>query len=333
MSYLIAAAFGTKNIGDEAILAGLINIIGKENIFRVFSSDPQETQKFHAVPAAKKNLPDLLKSKKVLIGGGQLIQDKMVNKYMILAIISKILRKKCSIYAVGASPLSTRLSRILLRFGTSVVDEISVRDELSHANLYKMGIRRNVKIVDDPVFQMSTTSQTSFNHQEGIGTSGKAVVGLDVRLTYDPLENVEILKFFGTYCREILGSSEITFLPFSRHKHSILDNDYITAKKLEGGINNPDFKIVTGTYSPQEYFCIIKSLTMIVSNRLHPILFAVKAGIPVLGVQTGNDQKIVPFAQKYSVPIFTLQQMDHLIEATKNIFINSIRTEPSELVK
>ena len=97
---LIAGAYGVGNLGDEAILAGTLNLMKvnldlSENEIIVFSRNPKETRKTHNIESRRRNLIDLLRSDEVLIGGGELFQSlgNMAVKYSVLGLMCKMLRK------------------------------------------------------------------------------------------------------------------------------------------------------------------------------------------------------------------------------------------------
>jgi len=320
---LLAAAYGTKNVGDEAILAGLINILGRENIFKVFSSDPAETERYHKVRASRKNLLDLARSQEVVIGGGQLIQDGMALRYSVLAILSKLMGKKCSFYAIGASPLKSGVAARITKMALNFADIVSVRDEGSLATLKKMGVQKEIKIVSDPFFSMEESS-AGYNvdaifSSEQVRRRGLPLIGISLRGGESAVVDERAIAFFSKYYEAISEFADVIFLIFSKHPASKGDNDLVMADKLQSSIAHGHLNIIRGDYPPQAYFSIMKSLDLLVSVRLHPILFATRANVPALGIDFGTNSKIRPFAKRHGIPVYGLERVEEVAAMTKEI--------------
>ena len=81
---LIYGGYGTGNIGDEAILSGLLKTISYDEII-VFSSNPHETAALHKVRAEKTNIKPFLLCDDLIIGGGELFQDGMAYNLQFIA--------------------------------------------------------------------------------------------------------------------------------------------------------------------------------------------------------------------------------------------------------
>ena len=202
---LIAGAYGTGNLGDEAILQGLLKIMRTNNLL-VFSRDPAETTRMHMVRAKRRNILDVLRAEKLLIGGGELFQDNMAWKYALLAITSKILRKQVTVYAVGVSHLSNTIERIFTRICLNLVDEISVRDPDSKNRLLDMGIIKVIDVVDDPSINVASALYTEVSeifNRECISKSN-FLIGVTLRYTRNNKINKILINFFTKYFKDII---------------------------------------------------------------------------------------------------------------------------------
>src|SRR5438552_1597935 len=100
---LLVGAYGNGNIGDEAILAGLLQEIGDRRNALVFATVPTETEKLHGVRARRRALFPLLRSKRIWVGGGELFQPGMAWKYATLILIARLAGRPVEVRAVGVN--------------------------------------------------------------------------------------------------------------------------------------------------------------------------------------------------------------------------------------
>ena len=162
---LIVGAYGVGNLGDEAILAGTLNLLKAnsdlcKNKIIVFSRNPSETKKIHKIEAKRRNPVDLLKSSEVIIGGGELFQSlgNMAIKYSLLGLICKFLGKHVIFHAIGVSSDLGRLEKVFTRLSLNVADQITVRDQASKKRLLDLGINKTISVIADPSLLMNPVS-------------------------------------------------------------------------------------------------------------------------------------------------------------------------------
>ena len=81
---LLIGHYGFKNLGDEAILAGMLSLLRERfptGRWIVVSGDPEDTRQRHDVPAVDRaDVPAVLseayRSRMVIVGGGGLLSDQ-----------------------------------------------------------------------------------------------------------------------------------------------------------------------------------------------------------------------------------------------------------------
>lgn len=131
---VISGWYGNKNIGDEAILASIIEALMREIgdvKITVLSDDPVYTSKIHGVNAVYqlpfgilplglailrgKFLPTIRTLRDAdlfILGGGGFLSDwqswTVILQWLGQVVLSKIFRKKVMLYAVGAGPITTK---------------------------------------------------------------------------------------------------------------------------------------------------------------------------------------------------------------------------------
>ena len=175
---LIAGYYGLNNIGDEAILSGMICSLNKyiDNAqFSVITNDPIETRKLHNVFPVKQSFKEGLQKfalncvfknelynifKQIdncdifILGGGSLLQDLRV--YYLPFLLSMVYYaqkkgKRTVVYGIGAGPIDTQLGKKLCRKILGSADLVTVRDSMSKRVLDKCDIK-NVAQTADPAF-------------------------------------------------------------------------------------------------------------------------------------------------------------------------------------
>jgi polysaccharide pyruvyl transferase WcaK-like protein len=334
---LIAGAYGTGNLGDEAILVGLLRLFveGKEydrSQVVVFSRDPEETNSLHNVFARRKNLLDLLKTNDVIIGGGELFQDVgyMSVKYSILGLICKILGKRVKFYAVGVSSNRSRVAKLLMTMSLSVADEISVRDSASRKRLRNLGIRKPIMIVPDPAHYVEPVSQeeaTRLLSREGIEVNEKDIsVAIVSQYVRDPQQNRRIQLFLLNFLRKSLKEYhdvQFVFFPFNSHKDVSSDKDIIYGKWLESVLKSDRYKIVRSACTPQQVMGMLRLMDLVVSTRFHPLLFAVRTGVPAIGINL--FEKVDSFCRKHDLLLVGTDEHEKIFQVMHTLVSSGSR--------
>ena len=165
MKFVISGYFGFQNIGDEAVLAAMIEHLKEEapgSEIVVLSKDPALTNKLHNVSTV--NRGDILRISRELrsadlfiSGGGSLLQDvtsfRSALYYLALVALAKMMKKPVFFYAQGIGPLTRKATKALVRIVANRVDTITVRDEQSRALLQSIGVTKpKIHVAADPVF-------------------------------------------------------------------------------------------------------------------------------------------------------------------------------------
>ncbi|MFC1686695.1 polysaccharide pyruvyl transferase family protein, partial [Patescibacteria group bacterium] len=147
----IIGFYGCHNIGDEAILTGILeslNETGHSFEVRALSHNPKHTEEIHQIKGVKQSLHKgflrmlffewfgILKSifwaDILFLGGGSLVHDLRFYNLPILlgaCIFGKLLGKKTVLYGCGVGPITTKLGKWCCRNLLGRFDLITVRDE------------------------------------------------------------------------------------------------------------------------------------------------------------------------------------------------------------
>lgn len=154
MRVLVSGYYGYGNLGDEALLSGMVDgLRGRDVEVWVLSRDPAATRRLHGVRSAHRYgalLSAIARCDAVVSGGGGLLQDgssrRSLSYYLGVLRLARRLRKPGVVYAQSVGPLSAtgrdRVARVL----RSV--PIAVRDSASRSLLRSMGL--DATVVADP---------------------------------------------------------------------------------------------------------------------------------------------------------------------------------------
>jgi polysaccharide pyruvyl transferase WcaK-like protein len=317
---LIIGAYGVGNLGDEAILAGILNLF-KTNLHSgndqmiVFSGNPKETERTHKIKAKRRNIPDLVKSDEIILGGGELFQriSNMAIKFSLVGLFSKLLRKKVIFYAIGVSSNLDYLEKMLTRFCLNVADEIAVRDQPSKNRLLELGVYKPIKVVVDPsvrVEPISSKQAVFLLEKEGIKLGDSTI---RIAITSQHFQNkqltFQIYGFFYKFLKNLLLDTDVQviFIPFTKHSEKPFDRDILYGKSLASQLKSDNFKVIEGHYSPQQMMGIIGLMDVVLSTRFHPLVFGKKMNVFAIGI--GVFDKTISFCKDNDLALVRVDEL------------------------
>lgn len=301
MRVVISGYYGFDNVGDEAILYSIIQVLRESdpNIeIVVLSNNPAYTEGMYQVKAINRwSFVGIYKALKhadgLISGGGSLLQDetgmRSIPYYTGVMKLAHLLKKPVFIYAQGMGPIHGRMNRhIVGRMLKSTF--ITVRDQASKKLLQKIGIKNDIEIVPDPVLGL-TLSGSKSDWWDRQGFTGP-VVTVSVREWPSSMDyKARIAKALDTIAHE--GTS-IVFVPM----HGELDEKASkeTAKKMK------ENSFIVPYYSTlEEKITIIGNSNLLVGMRLHSLIFASITYTPFIAIS--YDPKIEAYAEIAEQPM------------------------------
>jgi len=318
---LVSGYYGFGNIGDEAVLAGIVGSLRSECPdvhIAALSASPDTTCSDYGVDAVNRNhwpsIKTALRQSDLLIsGGGSLLQDvtSALSPLYYLNVIRLGLQARIPVmvYAQGFGPLRRAMNRWLARRLLMGATCITVRDWDSAHALRELGINEGrITVTADPCFCVQPAEGPEIEEEmRACGLTGNDVplVGVSLRpwVGMDTAE-VAVNLTLERFCA--LSRCRLVFLPM----HSETDTHLMCAM----GRRFPQSIVVQRHLHPSEMLAVIGRLDFLIGMRLHALLFAAAMGVPMLGI--GYDPKVPAFCKPLGVPVVDWDRIGSEFEGT-----------------
>lgn len=302
LKVVISGYYGFHNVGDEAILSSMIQALKKCDStieITVLSNDPAYTEKTYGVRAVNrwslKEVTKAIRSSDGLIsGGGSLLQDKTGGKsilyYTGIMFIANLLNKPVFIYAQGMGPIDKKINQWITKIALQRAKVITVRDEASKQLLEKIGVRKTIEVVPDPVMGLNGSNyECHWFLSQGFTKSVIAVSVRDWPSEYD--YETELMIALDEIAA---NNNHIVFLPM----HG--ENDEKTSKRIAEHMQQKSW-IAPYDLTIEEKIGLIKQSQLVIGMRLHALIFAALVHTPFLALS--YDPKIDAFAKLCDQPV------------------------------
>ncbi|WP_282792477.1 polysaccharide pyruvyl transferase family protein [Streptomyces sp. CC224B] len=306
----VLGSYGGRNVGDEAILTALLDRVRAERPdvrILLFSRDPGHSRRAHPdvevtgwEGVCRERISEHLRRLTLLVlGGGGILYDTEARRYLRLARTAQDLGVPVFTYAVGAGPLTDGTDCAWVRTTLSDAAEVTVRDEESKLVLEEAGLTRPVTVTADPALLLEPGDGGGELLRAEAVPQGARLVGMSVREPGRAAEHLDeegyhqLLADVGDFLVHRLDA-HVVFVPMERddirHAHAVVsrmaDADRCT--------------VLHGSYRPQQVLDIVARLDLAIGMRLHFLVFAALAGIPLLPLPYAG--KVFDFAQQVGAP-------------------------------
>ena len=308
------------NLGDWAIFEQMYSLLKEVKInnepieMLVPTSNPQFTSsKYHVICIKRggitgiiSTMKAILKSDIIVVGGGELIQDKSSLVYipyqMIRPLLGKIFGKKLFAWAIGVGIESeiSSFGRIIAKFVMSKFDVITVRDKKSKKILEEyIGIKNiPINVTADPVLNLDCAKPRNM-------PIPPPYIVFSIRSVYHRQHNIlpfsvrKKLKLVGKeyfaaidefmnsmanlidYCLDNYTYPILMLNTYCGKQMSALDDQFTkdTIKKCK---NHDRITILSEGRTPSEIKYILSQARLILTVPLHPLILGASEGVPVM---------------------------------------------------
>lgn len=283
MPTLIVGGYGYRNAGDEAILAGLLTLTGREGV-TVVSRNPADTARVHGVNAIGISAAPraLLRHRGLIIGGGGLFGRDMGLLGRLLPVAGLLAARSgrgVSLLGIGLDADMPRWTRpvvaALARRAVSVV----VRDAASAAVLQSLGINGTVAPdLSSLVASGGSSGGIGLMLDAGLQPGRRPIVGLCLTAIRPELAEPVMTSVLAAV--DALPGIDFCFLPMSRHRSVAAHDDAHFGERLIAA--RPRVRMLVPPHETSDLLAVFEGFSAAVCMRYHSLLFAERAGIPII---------------------------------------------------
>ncbi len=309
---LICGYYGFGNLGDEALLSGLLSGLKDQHDITVLSGNPDATENLHEVKAVhryKSLFSAILNCDAVISGGGGLLQNKTSNRslfyYLAVLRIAKLFKKKTFVFGQSIGPLNEQ-GQAWLKSSLKGVN-VAVRDKSSQDLLASLDIKSEC-FADCALLLKNETVPTTTT----LPASNTSAPTEQKPIMLIPRGGYPVMESGLLAIAEQLQNRSEDVIALTIQK----DEDQATIDKLIEII--PSLKVYEAT-TPYEVLKVMEHARLVISIRLHGLILAAKAGVPIMGIV--YDPKVAAFldeanAVEIILPVTTTLDLDQTLSVT-----------------
>lgn len=296
--YLGGNAYGFGNIGDDAILQGLVFIIQNavpDSLITVGTKNGNRLNflsnniRYISCFNIQENIAAIKGCDLFVSGGGTMIGDENTLSFPLeynlrLISIAKLLGKRVAMLAIGANRLRTDDGSRLAKNIIKLCDMITVRDNESVTICTENGAKPdNVFKTADPAFLLKgRESKRTKELKKRIASKGK-VFGVNV--TNEAWKDIDGFKIeIAKVCDTVY--SEYGYMPvfFCNEVRDESYYDHYANKQTASFLKCDHVVLEPIYYTPEEMIDVITSFEFVLGLRMHALIFAALANKPFVAV-------------------------------------------------
>jgi polysaccharide pyruvyl transferase WcaK-like protein len=330
--------YGSRNIGDDAILLGLRELIqrvnrGRDFYIRALTTDTDQTAALGVTgePALVKReavkpwawlrvLRTFARADRVIVSGGTPVFDSSHAIRTLYLSLPLLYRTPFVVFGAGVKPLESAYGRRVVPRLLRRATYISVRDDDSLRILTELGVP-NVHLTADSAFFARPANDSAVTHllaEHGIGGEESLLV-VSPRLLSAERKRLYLQEAMGeTLIRETparLARAIDRLAPrFGRvvvmamHFHGP-DSDVPIIREIMARVTGKNVVFIDRELTPDIAIGLFKRARIVLAVRLHALLLSASMGTPVVGV--AYEQKVrslfgVLGVDEYCHDLFTL---------------------------
>lgn len=293
---LICGYYGEHNLGDDALLAVLLNELEGPWTPVITARDQQAVASMTPgiETVNRRSLRSVLQALKevdvLVLGGGSLLQDSTSTRSLIYYILliwrAKLLQKPVFLWGQGLGPLKRRLSRVLVRSTLRVISSATWRDSGSMNQSIQWKLEIPMTVGPDPVW----------GHPAPEWKSGSTLI-----LCWRPtplLSNLGWQRLINAlYEFSEMHDFKVIWLAFHDHQDIKLLDD------LEQQLIVPQKLLDRSTTIAAESITKVQNLfresRMVIAMRLHALILASIGGVPTSALS--YDPKVTAAADNADI--------------------------------
>ncbi|MCK4456648.1 MAG: polysaccharide pyruvyl transferase family protein [Thermoplasmata archaeon] len=300
MKVTILGYYGVPNIGDEAILAGMLQKLRPafpDASIKVSARDETYVRRMHDVETfpldqMRSFVAVASKSDIILVGGGGLLFDtpfQVLPFWLGRIVAARSVGTPSVLYSVGVGPIEKRRSRRYLRLGLRYADAISVRDEYSAELLRKCGVKREVSILPDPALLLEPAAESRAKEilrEEGVPEDGGLKIGVSLRYwqAFDESQQKRFASSIRNALEKTAAKSDVSFVMVPFQLPPALGDVGLMEEIAAGSACEDDIHFVRDSYTPAEVKALLGQMDLMLGMRLHSLIFSLSMGVPSIAL-------------------------------------------------
>ena len=292
---LMLGAYGQNNLGDDALLEVCLAHLRASHLV-VNSAQPEQTRQRYGVDAVAtysawprfRRPRALYSSDAIVFGGGSLLKEieggtlarlLYFLRIFLVLIFARLLGRPTAMLGVGIGPLSHPLYRWLSCHAANLTDLICVRDRESHDLLVQIGVRRPIHTTADLVFSLGNGDSATAADASDPET-GPTVVVIP-RYSLSPAQ----VTALATACDHLVEAYgvRVQIIPFQTGYVAKYD-DVVVAQSVLSQMRHAAAAEVLVPETPQAALALISHADLVLSARLHGLIFAAIRGVAMVGL-------------------------------------------------
>lgn len=298
----ISGSYGGMNLGDEAILEVILrelraNLDVDVVVFSYNAKDTEQRHKVRAVPIREMHkdqvLGELRKLDLFILGGGGILYDESLERYLRDVNWAKDLNIPVMVYAISVGPFKNPESKQLVTEVLNKVDKITVREGEAKRILNDLGVNQEVEITADPALLLKPQTFTKdMLKKEGINPESP-LVGFSVREPGPAAPDLNIEQYHAILANTAdfmveRFDAQILFVPMEGGENKDPQHSHAVIAKMA---NTKRANVLKGEYTSGEVLGLMKHMAFAVGMRLHFLIFAGIQRVPFISL---------PYATKVS---------------------------------
>jgi polysaccharide pyruvyl transferase CsaB len=290
------------NLGDEAILETILRELHSEMDVDVviFSYNPKDTERRHKVRAVpiremqkQEVLDELKKLDLFILGGGGILYDESIERYLRDVNWAKELGIPVMVYAISAGPFKSEAAKRLVVETLNKVDRITVREREAKILLDDLGVSPEIEITSDPALLLKPQAfSKEMLKKEGIELENH-LVGFSVREPGPAAPDLNMEQYHALLANTAdfmveRYDAQILFVPMEGGENKDPQHSHAVISKMG---NAQRANVLKGDYTSSEVLGLVKHMSFVVGMRLHLLIFAAIQRVPFVSL---------PYASKVS---------------------------------
>lgn len=315
----ISGSYGGMNLGDEAILEGILKELRASLnvdvvVFSVNPKDTEERHKVRAIPIREMQKDDVLAELKnqdlFVLGGGGILYDGIAEVFLRDVNWAKELGTPVMVYAISVGPLQKPESKQLVVDTLNKVEKITVREGEAKKLLHDLGIQPEIEVTADPALLLEPASlPKEALKKEGIDPS-KPLVGFSVREPGPAAPDLSVDHYHAILANSAdfmveRFDAQILFVPMERGPNKDIQHSHAVVSKMS---NAQAARVLSGDYPAPQLLNLMKNISFAVGMRLHFLIFAALHHIPLAPLPYAS--KVSGFLTDLAMPMQHLSELN-----------------------